>query len=298
MVGGWLGADYLSAGWVADGYLRKQEFTPTPGAWANQGYLSKRWVSESWLHRDSSVVTAAVEVQNVPGLALAKLDGSSKVIIRVNATQPSVPLTPLSVVVGAFNGINVSVTSVPSVGLNEFNATVNGGVAQVADVSVTVEVASTFGYEKVVSATVAELALAAIDAIVTTGTNVNVPGTKASLSLAVLGATAKGNTQARAITSLPVPLVTFGAVVVEGLAVQVDAGFSIPLTAIAVAVDAVSPQDTGVVATLASLAMDTLDTSIVATNTPEPINHLPGNVVRRLRRRYRGREARVARDGW
>ena len=169
MAGGWAGADYLSAGWVAEGWLSKQPYVASPGAWVNEGYLSRKYVSSTWLHYVVTGTGATITVQNVPGVLLAALPGSARQTTKVNATEPTLALGVLAATVNA--STKVAQANVPGLALAAFNGTTNGSVYQIANVTFTIEVAATFAIVDAVNVSnVPGLALAAITAIVTEGT--------------------------------------------------------------------------------------------------------------------------------
>lgn len=284
-VAGWLGADYLSAEWVDDGYLRKQEYVFAPGAWVNDKYLSKKWISQSWVHYvDTTGTGATVTALNVPGLALAKLDGSARQTTKVNATTPALALAKLDAAVNA--STKVTQANVPNRALAALTATTNGSVYQVANVTFVVQVGSTFGYTDLVAVqNVPTMALAAIDAIVTEGTDVNVAATKAALPLAVLLTSAKANASTRAVSSVPLPLQAFSCQVSIGKNVSVLNRPSVPLAAIPVAVVGRVNVPTLVTATAVALPLSEYSATVSGVAAPiAPAHRRRHTVIRSVDR--------------
>jgi hypothetical protein len=296
VAGGWLSADYLAPDWVADGYLPKQPYVPTPGAWVNKRYLSKKYVSENWLRSFDAALGATIAVDNVPALLLAVLPGSARQTTKVNATTVTVPLDKFATVVVASNvGTRVTQANVPGLVLADFDTTVNGGISQVADITFTLEVESSFGYVKAVAADTAAVALAAIDAIVTTGANVNVAATRVDVPLVALPTSAKANSSTRAVSSIATPLQVFACAVSAGRVIDVlGLPLATPLTVIPVGVAAAS--STHVVATLAQLPLETYSVGVEpeAAETEQPSGGGWGfhalELARRKRRKKRQQE--------
>lgn len=280
MSGGWQGADYLSPKWVADGWLWKQPLVVDPGSWVSQRYLSRKWVSDSWLHHVVTTIGASIEVGNVPGIALGVLNGSARFTARINATTATLPLVPFAGVV-TINSRTIQ-ANVPGLSLGVFNA--NTTYTQIADVTFSVGVASAFGYTKAVSATVASLPLAAINALVSVGADLSVAATQASLPLVVFPTTVKGNTSAQAVATVSMPLQAYAASVSIGLHVGVANLLSVDLAAIPTSVEILSNSG-DVEATLITLPLEVLDADVTGIPSTSIVIQLP-----KLFRRYRGYE--------
>ena len=261
MANGWVSQDYLAPGWVSDRWIHAQAVTVNPGAWANNGYISKRWVSQTWVHYYTVVAGATVSVGNVPGLALAALPGSALQKTQVNATTTSLALGKFNAVANA--GHIIAQTNVPNLALGKFNCTVNAGIYQLADITFTIEVNSTFGYTKAVTQqNVPGLALVAVDAIITTGADVNVAADKTSLALGVLPTSVKANSSTRAVTSIPLPLGVFGCTIVTGKIIAVENVPGLALAAIQASASGTSNFPTEVTATVTHLPLVAYNASL------------------------------------
>jgi hypothetical protein len=197
------------------------------------------------------------------------LDGSARQTTKVNATTPTLPLVALTAGVNA--RLFVVGTNRPALPLVAFTCAVNGSVYQIADVTFVIEVASSFAYAKNVSEqNVPGTALAAIDAIVTTGNDINVAATKAACPIVVFPTSVKANASTRAVSSVPLPLTVYNAQVALGLNVAVTSALAVPLSAIPVGVTAAEDTDNAVVAGYATLALDALDATVEAEDFEPP----------------------------
>jgi hypothetical protein len=248
-----------------------------PGAWLNARYLSVRWVDADWLHRDIVAgVGANVTVSNLLAVPLAVFAGSARQTTKVDASTSAVPLATFAAIANA--GSHATQANRPGVPLAVFPTTANGGIYQIGDVTITLEVASAFGYSKVVTAqNVPAVALAAIEAIVTTEGDVNVAATLTAVPLAVFPTSAKANTAAIA-TTRALPLQVFDGSVVTGAAVTVSSVLSVPLAAIQAAVtlsDHINVAATKATVPLASFAATVQATNAIYVNVSATLVSVP-----------------------